>query len=336
MSDQAAPGMGWEEAYLGGSPQAEQKVFAEIMPQLEQIQTVVAKGQGAAVRRGFHNKGTSLRIAFEVSTDLPEHLQVGFLKPGARYEGFARFSRSQSKFAADSALDQRGFAFRIETDDGPQDFLFSNTPVSYAEDPVTFLKGGLIFASSSKATIPIKLMLAFGLRKGIRILKDILGSPDRGISFTSQRFWTRVAFQIGFSAASFTVVPVPDEPVVVADQKPDYLTHHLAEQLRQGERRFVLNTQLFVSEDKTPIENSNGAWNEEDSPLVPIGEVILVQQDLDSEAAKALAERIESTEAFNPWNTRHLRPLGAMNRSRKPAYDNSVRARGASSLERES
>ncbi len=71
-------------------------------------------------------------IAFEVSKDLPEDLQVGWLVPGARYDGIARFSRSQSKHADDSSLDQRGFAFRIDTDEGPQDFTLSNTPVSYA------------------------------------------------------------------------------------------------------------------------------------------------------------------------------------------------------------
>ena len=121
---------------------------------------------------------------------------------------------------------------------------------------------------------------------------------------------------------------------MVADDTPDYLTRHLAEELRQGERRFVLNAQWFVSEQHTPIENANRAWSEDESPLVRVADVILVQQDLDSEEGKALAERIESTEAFSPWNTRCLKPLGAMNRSRKLAYDNSARARGGSPMQR--
>lgn len=330
----ATPGTGWAETFLGGSREAEQKILEEILPKVEEIQGIVSGRQDAPVRRGFHNKGTIVRIAFKVVNDLPEHLQVGFLKPGACYEGFGRFSRSQSMFRADESVDQRGFAFRVETDEGPQDFMFSNTPISFAEDPHTFLKGGRIFASSVKPMIPIKLILTFGFKKGIRILKDVLGSPDRSFSFTSQRYWTRVAFQIHEAAASFTVVPDPDQPVKVPTDGPDYLTDALKQELKQGGRKFILGAQFFVSEDKTPIENANQEWKESDSPLVPVGEVILPQQDLDSDEAKTLAERVENTEAFSPWNTRHLHPLGAMNRSRLEAYDRSARGRGGSPLVR--
>ena len=106
-------------------------------------------------------------IAFEVSKDLPEDLQVGWLVPGARYDGIARFSRSQSKHADDSSLDQRGFAFRIDTDEGPA---------------------------------------------GLHALQHA------GL----QR----------------------DTPEHAEKTGPDYLTTHLAGQLRQGERRFTLNTQF--------------------------------------------------------------------------------------------
>lgn len=53
-----------------------------------------------------------------------------------------------------------------------------------------------------------------------------------------------------------------------------------------------------------------------------------MQQDLDSEEGRALAEKIEKHEAFSPWNTKHLHPLGAMNRARLLAYDDSALNRG--------
>ena len=328
------PGTGWKEIYIGGSPEAEKKLFDEVITKVQEIQGAVAARQRAAIRRGFHNKGTPVRVAFRTADDLPDYLQVGFLHPGAEYEGFGRFSRSQSMCRADRSLDQRGFAFRILTDDGPQDFLLSNTPVSFAEDPVTFLKGGEIFVKSNKVTTPIRLIRTFGLKKGLRIVKDIVGSPDRTLSFTCQQYWTRVPFQIGPAAVSFTVVPVPDEPAKVSAKGPDFLTEHLKEQLRQGPRTFTLYAQFFVSEEKTPIENSNREWKEADAPLVRIGEVVIPQQDLDAQEARALAERIEGTDAFSPWNTKHLQPLGGMNRARKEAYDRSAQSRGGCPLQR--
>ncbi len=113
----ATPGTGWAETFLGGSREAEQKILEEILPKVEEIQSIVSQRQNASIRRALHNKGTVVRIAFKVD-DLPEYLQVGFLKPGASYEGFGRFSRSQSMFRADDSVDQRGFAFRVETDEG--------------------------------------------------------------------------------------------------------------------------------------------------------------------------------------------------------------------------
>jgi len=134
-----AIGTGWQERFMGGSPEAEAALVAEVLPAIERIQDIVAGRQAASIHRAFHNKGRPLAITYEVAPDLPPELQLDYLRPGVTYHGFARFSRSQSFHAKDGDLDQRGFAFRIETDAGPQDILLSNTPVSFARDPVEFL-----------------------------------------------------------------------------------------------------------------------------------------------------------------------------------------------------
>ena len=85
---------------------------------------------------------------------MPAALRAGFLQPGATYPGFGRFSRSQSFRRRDRDLDQRGFAFRLETPDGPQDLLLSNTPNSFARDPVQFLTVAAIFAENSPPSPP--------------------------------------------------------------------------------------------------------------------------------------------------------------------------------------
>ncbi len=97
------PGTGWKEIYMGGSPEAEKKLFEKV----QEIRRTVAARQHAAIRCGFHNMGTPVRVAFRVADDLPDYLQVGFLHPGAEYEGLGRFSRSQSMCRADRSTRQR-------------------------------------------------------------------------------------------------------------------------------------------------------------------------------------------------------------------------------------
>jgi hypothetical protein len=325
----AAPGTGWQETYMGGSEEAEKALFRRTLPGIETIQETVARRQNAADRRAFHNKGTAIEVALEIADDLPEHLRVGILRPGAVYRGFGRFSRSQSFRGRDGELDQRGFAFRVETPDGPQDFLFSNTPISFAPDPVMFLRVARIAARSHRLLVPPRLILALGLREGIRVLRNILSAPDRSIAFTAQQYWTRTPFQLGSAAGRLFVRPATPGRRVASTDEADYLTVDLAQELRAGSRSFGLYTQLFVDEARTPIEDASHPWLESDAPPVRLGTVVIPQQDLGGAEAKALAERVEASVSFNPWNTPGLRPLGRSNRARLEAYNRSAAGRGA-------
>jgi hypothetical protein len=314
---------------MGGSREAELALFADAFPRVERIQAFVAGKQHADVRRAFHNRGAAVSVEFEVSPDLPEHLRVGFLSPGAVYRGFGRFSRSQSFHGRDGELDQRGFAFRLETQERPQDFLFSNTPTSFAPDPVMFLRVATIFTEHSRPMVPLKLFSEIGIGEGLRVLRNLLQAPDRKVAFTSQRYWSRTPFEIGPAAARFMVRPTSEARRVQPAEDPDFLTLDLQQDLRQRARSFELCAQLFVDEQQTPIEDSSHEWLESVAPPVVLGRVVLPQQDLDRPEARELANRIESSEAFNPWNTPCLHPLGRTNRARREAYNRSAANRGA-------
>jgi len=322
-------GTGWQETYLGGSPDAERSMLAEVLPRIEQIQETVSRRQSAQIRRAFHNKGLPIGVRFEVSADLPEALRIGFLRPGAVYEGFGRFSRSQSFRRADGDLDQRGFAFRIETDLGRQDVLLSNTPVSFASDPVIFRVVAAIFVENSLLVPPVKLFRELGPGDAVRVMANLLRPPERRIAFTAQRYWSRTPFQFGDSAARLFVRPEGALRRVGTSGDPDFLTTDLADELRKQPRSFELCAQLFVDEARTPIEDASHVWSEEVAPPIVLGRVILPIQDLDGAAARDLAERVEGAEAFSPWNTPCLRPLGRSNRARREAYRRSAVNRGA-------
>jgi hypothetical protein len=314
---------------MGGSPEAERTLLDRILPQVDRIQELVAQKQCAHPRRAFHNKGVAVELRFEVSRDLPGHLQVGFLRPGATYPGFGRFSRSQSFHRPDNERDQRGFAFRVQTGDGPQDFLLSNTAVSFARDPVQFLKVALIFAESLRPIAALRLLPALGPLEGVRVALNLLRSPDRRITFTSQRYWSRTAFEFGDAAARLFVRPLAEPRRVGKSEDPDILTSDLKVELRERPMTFELCAQLFVDEERTPIEDASREWFESVAVPVVLGRVVVEQQDLDSAAALELARRVEASEAFSPRVTPALRPLGRVNRARGDAYGRSAARRGA-------
>ena len=324
-----AIGTGWHEAFMGGSPEAEAALLAEVMPDVERIQDLVSRKQAAQVRRAFHNKGRPLAIEYVVDPDVPVELRLPYLRGGVTYRGFARFSRSQSFHAADGDLDQRGFAFRIETDAGPQDILLSNTPVSFARDPVEFLTVARMFVESPKPIAAVRVIQALGLREGLRVIVNLVRVPDRAIAFTSLQYWSRTPFAFGESAARLTARPVGPVRRVASAGDPDYLSTDLAAELAAGPRTFELVALPFVDEARTPIEDASRPWPETVSRPVVLGRVTLLQQDLAAADSVALAERVETAEGFNPFTSPGLRPIGRSNRGRRLAYARSARHRGA-------
>ena len=116
----------------------------------ERIQKMQAKAKEMALKRnpsitlkrGFHAKGTGVRAKFQIQSDIPKHLQVGFFQPNASYSALVRFSNARGEVLGDLAKDQRGCVFRVKTVQGQelepddysdiQDFLMTNTPISFA------------------------------------------------------------------------------------------------------------------------------------------------------------------------------------------------------------
>jgi len=324
-------GTGWHEAFMGGSREAERALLDRVLPKVERIQDTVAGRQSADVRRAFHNKGRPLAVEFTVADDVPGPFRLTYLQPGSTYPGFGRFSRSQSFHQKDGDLDQRGFAFRIETEAGPQDILLSNTPVSFARDPVEFMTAASIFVESPKLLAAARVIRALGLREGLRVLGNLMRPPDRAVAFTGQPYWSRTPFAFGSTGAAARLVARPIGALrrVATGDDPDALSTDLIATLVAGPRAFELYALPFVDDARTPIEDTSRDWPESVTTPVLLGRVTLLQQDLVGTEARALAARVEAVEAFSPWTTPGLRPLGRSNRARRLAYDRSASHRGA-------
>jgi catalase len=306
------------------------------------------RNPSATLKRGFHAKGTGVRAKFQVRSELPSHLQVGFFQAGATYEALVRFSNARGEVLGDLSKDQRGVAIRLRTDpDGSlsprddsniQDFLMTNTPISFARSPVQFIEVGEILLGGIGRVVP-RLVMKYGFKEARRILGVFLAPVISFKPLQMNTYWSRTSYQFGEQAVRYLIQPAMGSKTwstarqltevlrSVAQGVPErehYLREKLREALRDGEARFDFCIQLFVDEKRTPIEDAYIEWKESDSPPIPIATLIIPQQDFDPQLEQDMEHM-----AFNPWNTNELTPLGLINLARKNVYDASATHRGA-------
>ncbi len=108
----------------------------------------------------------------------------------------------------------------------------------------------------------------------------------------------------------------------------DFLREELTDRLRTGDLMFDFVVQFYVSEQKTPVEDSSIPWDPEYAPFVPIARLLIPKCDLSDPGAKALSEAVDRL-SFTPWHTTEdHRPLGNVMRARKVVYQVSSDFRG--------
>lgn len=321
----------------------------------ERIQQMQAKARemaqkrnpAAALKRGFHAKGVGVRGKFQVRSDIPRDLQVGFFQPSATYSALVRFSNARGEVLGDLSKDQRGVAIRVKTnptvgisaqeDRNIQDFLMTNTPISFARNPLQFIEVGEILLGGISKVFP-RLVKKYGVTEAGRIIGVFLAPVISFKPYQMNQYWSRTSYQFGEHAVRYLIRPTDGmriasmgeqlvgvvRSVLQGDEhKENYLREKLRDSLRKGEVCFDFCVQLFVDEQRTPVEDAYIEWKESDAPPVPVATLILPQQEIDPQ----LQQDMESM-AFNPWNTRDFTPLGLINLARKKVYAASATNRG--------
>jgi catalase len=317
--------------------------------QLKAREMARKRDPAAALKRGFHAKGTGVRAKFQVRADIPRHLQVGLFQPNAVYAALVRFSNARGEILGDLDKDQRGIAIRLKTNQGEslppndkvdiQDFLMTNTPISFARNPNQFIEVGEILLGGIGLVIP-RLVKKYGFREARRILGVFLAPLISFKLLQMNQYWSRTSYKFGGDAIRFLIRPAAGSKMWTTGQqlrgvlrsltqgtaqREHYLREKLMEALKEGEIRFDFCIQLFVDEQSTPIEDAYIEWKEVDSPPIEIATLVIPKQDFDGELQSDM-ERM----AFNPWNTSEYVPLGLINLARKKVYDASALHRGAS------
>ena len=333
---------------------SQHKMFDDLAERMRQMQVKAReraqkRNPSATLKRGFHAKGTGVRAKFQVRSELPSHLQVGLFQPGINYDALVRFSNARGEVLGDLSKDQRGIAIRLKTDPARslspkddaniQDFLMTNTPISFARNPVQFIEVGEIILDGIGGVVP-KLVTKYGFLEARRILGVFLAPVISFKPLQMNEYWSRTSYQFGSTQVRFLIRPSAGSKNLSSGQqlsgvlrslmqggpqKDHYLREKLSEALRDGDVRFDFCIQLFVDEKRTPIEEAYIEWKESDSPPIAIATLIIPQQNLDPQLQQDMEHM-----AFNPWNTNEFTPLGLINLARKNVYDASASHRGAS------
>jgi catalase len=313
------------------------------------------KNPGVALRRGFHAKGIGVRGKFQVLPDIPKNLQVGLFQPNATFDALVRFSNARGEVLGDLSKDQRGVAIRLKTnptvnispedDRNIQDFLMTNTPISFARNPVQFIEVGEILLGGIPNVFP-RLVQKYGFKEARRILGVFLAPIISFKPYQENTYWSRTSYKFGEYAVRYLIRPsagmksssagqefadVLNSLFQNGERKQNYLHERLRDGLHTQDVCFDFCIQLFVDEKRTPIEEAYIEWKEYDSPPIPLATLVLPKQEIDPQLQLDMEHM-----AYNPWNTTEFTPLGLINLARKKVYDASATNRGGSAISRNS
>jgi hypothetical protein len=307
--------------------------FEEYAQILAGLQRDRAKKTGAMSRALHAKQHGGLRAELEVES-LPKHLRVAAFSQVRKYEGYVRFSNGSGARDSDKKPDLRGLALKLLDVPGKklikgmegektQDLLFINASAlafRTVDEFVFFMQ-----ASTSQALLPLRLFGRYGFGT-FGFMKRLLAAAHAVKSLATETYFSVAPIRFGDYAARLSLVPAQTD---VPEKPSASLREELEGRIRKSPLVWTLRGQLFVSDDKTPIEDTSVAWSESDAPPVTLAKLTLPAQDPSSEDGKKTFELVE-TLAFDPWHAcEELRPLGAAMRARNPAYRESQKTRDA-------
>ncbi len=268
--------------------------------------------------RSLHAKSHGILFGtFTVLENLPPVLAQGLFSKAGRYKAVMRFSTLPGMILKDSVSMPRGVAVKVQGVHGDrlpgssgdeQDFVMVNAPTFGAPTVKAFNE----FLQSSVVEISDK-------SKGLDV-------PDNEI--LGETFFSQTPFLYGQYVCKFALAPVSAALKARTDKhlevsgRPNALRDSVVDYFAAQSGEWELKVQLDTDLEAMPIEDSTVDWPQKISPYIAVGRLSVPAQNAWSVTNIAT---VDEGMAFNPWNglAAH-RPLGSINRARKPTYPNSV------------
>jgi len=262
---------------------------------------------------------------FIVDNSIPEALKVGLFVRPKTYPIWVRFSNAsdpekRGQLKSDLEPDLRGLAIKLLNVEGEkvlddeqetQDFIFLSHPVFFVQDAQGF--ANLTKAGAGQADPEVLQSLA----PAFEILKEATSKQVANPLLI--QYWSTTPFKLGSHVIKFSVKPHQQDIANSLPSSENYLREAIVKFLTEDrqEAKFDFLVQIYVDDEKTPIEDPTQEWKEEDTPFIKLATIRIPAQKFDFEERKRLDEGL----SFSPWHTiPEHEPIGSINLARKKIY----------------
>lgn len=301
---------------------------AQLIDRIVELQRRLHDKGAEPVRRAQHPKHHALAAGeLAVAPGLDDDLRFGLFGERRSYPAWVRFSNARGDDDARPGI--RGLALKVTGIDHlgrpDQDFLaIDNQPffVKDVQEYINFFE--FLERISRKSFLGALPLLAPGLnpsRGVLPTLRRIARLPRLRGSLLNPTYHSNTPYRLGPAAIKFAFVP---RPINGGEPEPgktgDFLRERLVAHLGNTAAAFDLRVQFQLDPATMPVEDATVDWDwaRPASPWRTVATLHLPPQVPDSPHRMGLAENL----SFDPWHTLEAhRPIGGVNRARKPVYD---------------
>jgi len=331
----------------------EAETLAGLMESLRGIAVTTFKDTGRATRSVHAKSHGLLRAELRVAEGLPPLLAQGiFAQPGS-WPVLMRFSSTPGDLLDDSVSTPRGLAVKVVGVQGErlpgsegavtQDFVLINGDTFAVPGPKKFLSSLKLLASTTDKVPNLKKALSAVLRGAEKVVEAFGGESGvlkglGGHPYThplGETYFSQVPILFGPYMVKLSVAPVAPALLALTDAplaingRPNGLRDAVVDYFSSQRAEWEIRVQFCTDLSTMPIEDASVTWPQDQSAYIAVARLVAEPQAAWS-AARAAA--IDDGMGFSPWHgiTAH-RPIGAVMRVRKAAYEMSIRQREAHS-----
>ncbi|RPA80222.1 catalase [Ascobolus immersus RN42] len=285
---------------VGGSNGDDYKKVGPILLQDSNLIEMLAHFDRERIpERVVHAKGAGAFGYFQLTKPVNDLSDAAFLQPkavGKKYKALVRFSTVGGEAGSgDSARDPRGFAIKIYTEEGNEDFVCNNTPVFFIRDPSKFP----LFIHTQKRNPQTHLKDATAMwdywnnnQEAIHQIMRLFSDRGTPYSFRHIHAFSGHTYKFVKKDGSFTYVKIHfltdqgekwltnEEATTLAGTNPDHHTQDLFESIESGNfpswKMYIQTMTPAQAESfKFSVFDLTKTWPEDTYPLREVGKLVL-------------------------------------------------------------